>query len=116
MGSESFAEFPWIRPWIAISDRGRIAYEHELSLELTPDHPLFGVRVTAWARTCVGDDILFQLHEHHAELAVVHLTFTGRKEHDGRWPTVTFYSNLDHWVIRGMLVDAADFESDQSAA
>lgn len=115
MNRDAFNNFPWIQPWQAISERGRIAYEHELSLELSPAHPLFGVRATAIARSSVGDDVLFQLYEHVAELAVVHLTYTGRPEVDG-WPQMTLYANTDHWVMRGMLVDAARFESDQSAA
>lgn len=107
-----FTHFPWIAPWQAISAQGRIAYEHELRLELTPGHPLYEMKFTAVGRICHGDDILFQLHDHPAQLAVVHLTFTGRPERGARWPSVVFYSDLEHWVARGLLPDAARYEAD----
>lgn len=116
MPNQNFKEFPWIRPWQPISERGRTAYEYELKLELTPGHPLYDVDVTAVGRRCVGDDVLFQLHNHPAEFAVVHLTFIGRPELDSQWPAIVLYSSLDHWIMRGMLVDAAAWEADQSSA
>ena len=107
-----FTNFPWIAPWQAISVKGREAYENELQLELTFGHPLYGVKLRAVGRVCDGDDILFQLYDHPAQLAVVHLTFTGRPEREPRWPSVVFYSDLDHWVTRGLLPDVARFEID----
>jgi len=109
-----FTNFPWIAPWQAISARGREAYENELGLEVTPGHPLYGVPIKAVGRTCHGDDILYELLNHPAQLAVVHLTFTGRPEREPRWPSVTFYSDLDHWVARGLMPDIARYESDPS--
>jgi hypothetical protein len=109
-----FKDFPWIPPWQPISQRGREAYEHELRLEVSPGHPLFEVRATAVGRTCHDDNVLFHLHQHGAMFAVVHLTFRGRPEKDVKWPQVTLYRNLDHWIMRGMLMDAARFEIDQS--
>jgi hypothetical protein len=110
--ASDFQNFPWIAPWQAISAKGRQAYEYELKLELTPGHPLYGVKAAAIGRACNADDILFQLLDHPAELAVVHLTFTGRPEREPRWPSVTFYSDLDHWVARGLMPDIARFEID----
>jgi hypothetical protein len=111
---KSFGNFPWIPPWQQISDRGRAAYEHELKLETSPGHPLHGVPATAIGRTMHDDNILFQLHGHAAALAVVHLTFRGRPEREVKWPHVTLYRHLDHWIMRGMLIDAADYEIDES--
>ncbi|MFA5975042.1 MAG: hypothetical protein WC859_02635 [Elusimicrobiota bacterium] len=105
-----FTHFPWIAPWQAISLKGREAYEYELLSELAPGHPLYGVKITAIGRVCYGDDVLFQLEDHPAELAVVHLTYTGRPEKEAHWPSVVFYNNLDHWVARSMLPDAASYE------
>ena len=112
--SIDFTNFPWIAPWQAISAQGQEAYELELHLELTPGHPLYGVNVSAVGRLCHGDDILFALHDHPAQLAVVHLTFTGRPEREPRWPSVTFFSDLDHWVARGLMPDIARYEIDPS--
>ena len=114
MAMEEFKEFPWIDPWVPVSDRGREAYQHELRMELGLDHPLYGVQARAVARTCHTDDILFQLLDHDvAKFAVVHLTFRGRTEHDPQWPSVTLYRDMEHWVTQRMLRDAAAFEIDQ---
>lgn len=115
MGTTDFKDFPWIDPWVPISERGREAYENELRMELGLDHPLYGVQARAVARTCHTDDILFQLKDHLiAELAVVHLTFRGRPESAPQWPSVILYRDLEHWVSHRMLRDAAAYEIDQS--
>ena len=103
--------FPWILPWKAISANGRDAYRLEVSLEVTPGHPLFGVRVTPLARRCDSDDVLFELHHHPAQLAVVHLTFTGAPERKLHWPAITLYKDLQHWVTRRMMPDVAYYET-----
>jgi len=104
-------QFPWILPWQAISANGQDAYRLEVSLEVTPGHPLFGVRVTPLARRCDADDVLFELHHHPAQLAVVHLTFTGAPERKPHWPAVTLYSNMEHWVSARMMPDVAYYET-----
>jgi len=109
--NDRFSEFPWLKPWQAISQRGREAYLHELRLEVTPGHPLFGVPVTPVARCCDTDDILFELHNHPAEFAVVHMTFIGAPESKPHWPVITLYSDLDHWVAKRMMPDVAYFEA-----
>src|ERR1051325_8477661 len=112
---KDFKEFPWIDPWIPVAERGREAYDHELRMELGLDHPLYGVTAQAVARTCHTDDILFLLKDHRlAPLAVVHLTFRGKPEPDPQWPSVTLYKDLEHWVTKRMLRDAAAYETDQS--
>jgi hypothetical protein len=113
--TEHFKGFPWIDPWVPVSDRGRDAYNHELKMELGLDHPLYGVRTAAVARTRHTDDILFQLYDHPvAGFAVVHLTFRGRPEPAPQWPSVVLYRDVEHWVTQRMLRDAAAFEIDQS--
>src|SRR5687768_9110997 len=114
MAIPDFQNFPWIMPWQEISLQGRQAYEHELHLELSPGHPLHEKAVTAIARTCHDDDVLFRLHGDEAALAVVHLTFRGRPERDVKWPSTTLYRDMDHWVTACMIPDAAAFELDQS--
>ena len=114
MISSDFKEFPWIAPWQPISEKGREAYELELKLEVTPGHPLFEIPVRAVARTGHDDDVLFQTQGHPAQLAVVHLTYRGRRESEPKWPSVILYRDIDHWIMRGMLRDAARYEIDQS--
>src|SRR5664279_2934243 len=115
MDISHFEEFSWIDPWVPISERGREAYENELKMELGLDHPLYGVKARAIARTCHTDDILFHLKDHPiAEYAVVPLTFRGRLESSPQWPSVILYRDLEHWVTQRMLRDAANYEIDQS--
>jgi hypothetical protein len=114
MAKENFKNFPWIAPWQPISEQGQEAYENELQLEVSPGHPLHGVRARAIGRTSNTDDVLFALEDHLALFAVVHLTYVGRPEHSPKWPTVVLYQDLDQWVMEGMLQDAASFENSQS--
>ena len=115
METENFKEFPWIDPWVPVSDRGQEAYANELKMELSLDHPLYGVRARAVARTRHTDDILFLLQDHPmAGFAVVHLTFRGRPESDPQWPSVVLYRDIEHWVTQRMMRDAAAYEIDQS--
>jgi len=115
MTPKSLKDFPWIDPWVPVSDQGRDAYNYELRMELSLAHPLYGVRARAVARTCHTDDILFQLKDHPiAEYAVVHLTFRGKPENDPQWPSVILYRDLEHFVTQRMLRDAAAYEIDQS--
>lgn len=115
MKAKDFKDFPWIDPWVPVSERGREAYENELRMELGLDHPLYGVKVRAVARTCHTDDILFHLKDHRiAEFAVVHLTFRGQPETDPQWPSLILYKDMEHWVTQRMLRDAAAYELNQS--
>jgi hypothetical protein len=115
MEAIDFKDFPWIDPWVPVSERGRTAYDNELRMEVGLDHPLYGIRLRAVARTCHTDDVLFQLKDHRiAQFAVVHLTFRGRVESDSQWPSVILYRDLEHWVTQRMLRDAAAYEIDQS--
>lgn len=114
MNNSDFERFPWIAPWQAVSTKGREAYEHELRLEVTPGHPLYDAKLTAIARTCHDDNVLFRIHGTSAELAVVHLTFRGKAEPDTKWPATILYRDLDHWVTARLIPDAASYELDQS--
>jgi hypothetical protein len=115
MDMKQFKEFPWIDPWVPVSEMGREAYDLELQMELMLDHPLYGVRVRAVGRTSHADDVLYQLRDHPiAEFAVVHLTFRGRPENGPQWPSVILYRDLEHFVTARMLRDAAAYEIDQS--
>ncbi len=110
MAAREFDHFPWIAPWHAISPAGKEAYEQELYSELSAEHPLHGMQVTAVGRTFRDDDVLFVLHGTPCRLAVVHLTFTGTVESNPRWPTVQFFNDIEDWVAMGMMADAARYE------
>ena len=109
-----FSDFPWLPPWQPVSPQGRQAYEAELETELTEAHSLFGIPIRAIARTCDGDDVLFELMGQRCRLVVVHMTFSGRRENDPRWPQAQFFQDIDDWVMRSMIPDLARFEKSQS--
>ncbi|WP_405874018.1 hypothetical protein OHB11_35835 [Streptomyces zaomyceticus] len=79
-------------PWW-VPDGGMHDFERELRRELSPEHPLHGVKATAVAR-CEGcDDVLFGVRDRPRPWAVVHLTWTGREER-APWPMTTQLASL----------------------
>lgn len=53
---------------------------------------------------------LFFLPDNPLPLAVVHLTWAGRREKNPEWPQTTFYASLDDWVERCMKPDHLGLE------
>jgi hypothetical protein len=94
----------WTELWHAVGPeaQGLVA---ELEREVGPGHPLAGVRVVAVARRDDRDDVLFLLPEAGERLARVHLTWSGRRETDPRWPHTLFYEGWDDWTERGIATD-----------
>jgi hypothetical protein len=80
-----------------------------LCKEVGEGHALFGRKAISVARRQDSDDVLFLLLDHPSPLAVVRLTWTGRKERSSNWPQTTFYSSLTDWVERCMKPDHAEF-------
>ena len=94
-------DLTWLAPWEPTdADLGA-----ELAREAGPGHPLFGRRAVAVARRADDDDVLFWLPDGPAPLAVVHLTWTGRRERSPEWPWTVFYDSVDDWRERGMRAD-----------
>jgi hypothetical protein len=82
-------------PWSAVDDSAKL--DAELAREIPRDHPLFGKKVRAIARSGACDDVLFAGDE---EVYVVHLTW--RQETDPRWPTTTRYRSLAQFAEQCM--------------
>lgn len=70
----------------------------ELHRELGESHPLHQVPARAIARRKDNDDVLFFLSEGTSPLVVVHLTWSGKKETDPRFPAFTLYSSIEDWL------------------
>jgi hypothetical protein len=88
----------FLEPWRAVDDRLRSNLEAELSRELPADHVLAGKAVQAVAARADRDDVLFSLPD--GGYAVVHLTWSGRREASPEWPSTELYSSLDDWRAR----------------
>jgi hypothetical protein len=91
-----------LSPWQIISDSTNAEHlVRELSSELSPQHPLHGLKTTAVAKRIDRDDVLFAVDGGSAALAVVHLTW--RMESDPRWPITRLFASWEDWVHNEML-------------
>lgn len=94
----------WLPPW-GPTDADLAA---ELAREVGPRHALRRRRAVAIGRRTDCDDVLFWLPDGPALLAVVHLTWTGRRESSPEWPETRLFASLTEWVERGMRTDNAE--------
>ena len=83
------------------------ALEDELAREVGRGHPLAGRVAHAIARRRDADDVLFWLPAGPALLALVHLTWQGRRERDPRWPATQFFGSIEEWITTVMRPDHA---------
>ena len=81
--------------------------ETELERELPPGHVLGGTSIRAVAARFDRDDVLFALPG--GEYAVVHLTWSRRRESDARWPSTEVFSSIQDWRERRMQPDYEDY-------
>ena len=89
-------------PWRTISDSANAEHlSAELSTELSPKHPLYGLKAKAVANRIDRDDVLFEVDGGTAPLAVVHLT--RREESDPHWPSARLFGSWERWVLDEML-------------
>ena len=105
MNLDDLTKLRWLEPWESAS----AGLEAELAKEVSPAHPLFEQQAISVGRRVDCDDVLFFLPGNTSPLAVVHLTWSGRRERRPEWPEATFYSSLDDWVERCMRPDHLEF-------
>ena len=103
-------DIDWREPW-APAGKFAVNLEDELRRELGSKHPLHGLPAVAFARRTDADDVLFALSGSEAPLAVVHLTWSGGNEPDGRWPTFILFKDQADWIERGMIPDHEEFSA-----
>ena len=111
-------------PWKKLHINQKIAFEDELMKELgiknqpffdfmrrTEKHILFDSKFSALCHDQRNDDVLFEIHKPNFDklFAVVHLTWTGKRE-KGTYPITTFYSDFDDFKYTRMYADKADWE------
>ena len=100
-----FRTINWLPPWQPTdADLGA-----ELTREIGAEHVLAGRPVVALGRRIDCDDVLFWLPSGPAALAVVHLTWTGKRECDPQWPATRLYDSLAEWIAKGMHADHGEF-------
>jgi hypothetical protein len=78
----------------------------ELEKEVSDGHILFGKKVEIVARRRDTDDVLLRLSDNSGCYAVVHLTWSGKKERSPKWPITTVFSSWEEFVDKRMLPDS----------
>jgi hypothetical protein len=96
-----------LEPWRVIADDRRSGIERELERELGVGHVLAGKTVRAVAARFDQDDILFEVVGDG--YAVVHLTWSGRRESEPAWPSTELFSSLQEFHDRRMMPDHDDY-------
>jgi hypothetical protein len=95
----------FLEPWVAVAPDRATAFEAEIQRELSAEHPLHGVTLSALACSHRADDVLFRMDD--GRVVDVHLTWSRRTE-SPPWPSHDIYPNLDAWRQHVMLPDHAD--------
>lgn len=88
----------WPPPWYAVNNPEGLAAE--LRRELGPGHPLDGRSLRVIGRRDDCDDVLVALPDSH--VAVVHLTWSGRRE------SLPFPNHVEHQTFAAFSEAAAD--------
>ena len=98
----------WLPPWIPV-ERQADEFVDELERELASGHVLSGKNADAIARRIDKDEVLFVIDDAPKQYAVVHLTWSGSKEHDPKWPFTVIFSSLEQWVDECMKRDHLEY-------
>ena len=97
-------------PWECISEfpagNGE-AMVREAKKEISAGHPLAGKQLETLARRGDCDDVLFELAK-GPEVAVVHLTWSSRREPRG-FPDTQLFANLSEFMSIRMKADGIEF-------
>lgn len=111
-------------PWSQLQIEQKIAFEDELKKELgiggkpffdfinkPASHILFESEFSAFCHDQRNDDVLFEIRKSNfdKQFAIVHLTWTGKKEKES-YPSAEFYLDFDDFKYSRMYVDKADWE------
>lgn len=105
MDPDNLTNLQWLEPWEPASP----GLEAELQKEVGPSHQLFERQAISVGRRVDCDDVLFFLPGFPSPLAVVHLTWSGKREENPEWPQTIFYSSLNDWVETCMESDHLEF-------
>lgn len=73
---------------------GKGYFKKELKREINKNHILHGTKLKEIARREDCDDVLFLLLDGSNRYAVVHLTWSGKKENNPCYPRTKIYDNL----------------------
>jgi hypothetical protein len=92
-----------LEPWHSVSPERRAQLDAEVARELPPGHVLAGRRLVAAAAHSDRDDVVFEVPG--LGYAVVHLTWSGRREKSSESPRAAVFRSIEEWRDRVMLCD-----------
>ncbi len=111
-------------PWNELQIEQKIAFEDELRKELGTNtdsifnfiskpkkHELSDIEISAFCHDQRSDDVLFEIRKPNfsKRFALVHLTWTGKKEKEG-YPITTYYTDFDDFKYSKMYPDKVEWE------
>ena len=102
-------EIALLEPWRALSTERRAQVEAEVAREVPQGHVLSGRAVVAVAARSDQDDVLFDVKA--LGYAVVHLSWSGRREESSDRPRTALFVSLDDWRERGMRADHEEYSA-----
>ncbi|MEX1132441.1 MAG: hypothetical protein WEC15_04380 [Flavobacteriales bacterium] len=106
---EESVQVEWLIPWHPVDDpvvrRSLLA---ELKRELPDGHVLTGAHLTVIGRRQDCDDVLFGLED--GRVAIVHLTYSGKRERTPDYPRTRIFASLDRFVEEEMKPAHSDWE------
>ena len=95
----------WFAPWEPIETPAESeSLLSELKRELPASHPLSGLAVRAIGRSCIDDDVLFEIEDGSRRVALVHLTWRADRE-VMPWPATSLYEDFSAWTESTGIVD-----------
>lgn len=83
-------------PWLGVDADTAQKLANQLARELGPWHGFAGVAAVGFARRDDGDDVIYRLHGHASQFAIVHLTW--HRASRPEWPSTTLFANGDDLV------------------
>jgi transcriptional regulator NrdR family protein len=101
-------------PWFSIEKFGVAIVDSivaELKCELSEKHLLCNQPITVVARRKDCDDVLLKFGTPNEKFAVVHLTFSGKRETNSNFPRTKIYDSFKDFVKNKMQPDAIEFSN-----
>lgn len=93
-------------PWTKIESGDFL--ENEIKKELSKNHILFGKELKPIAKREDNDDVLFKIGQQ--EMAVVHLTWSGKNEGNSEFPKTSIFPHWTDVYEKVISIDAKDYE------
>jgi len=97
------------RPWVRIGLREAGGLEVEFDTERSLLHELATVGFRAWAKNTASSEVLFRIHSHLCDFAVVSLTGSGAVEMRPGCPKYELYVDWEDFKERRLIPDSTGF-------